>query len=363
MRQLAGYILPGAAMLAFGVKWGIQVALEQMEQQQHSYATISSSEASSTSGWSRSKKKQRRGGGGDDGSRSCSWRLRRVPAEGVIKLSITGLGIAASVASAAPSTTLSAQPVGDMLYASIYMFFALSGLADVLVHYCPLAVPSGMDRFVLALAFAIEGLMFHLHLAREAVLEQHVHFLLVVSIYSCASCCLIEAAACSPHPFLWRFARALFTVLHGSWFVHCAFLLHWDGTESLRESVRKSLMDSKPMLEGSHESSTALVWVSLAFAWHCAGALSLLMALMFVCRCCCRRPRRPRDTSLPTGTSSMGVSAPGLTPPLPMPACSRCLPPSQHPHFAAHHPHSLPHPLPHMHAHTHPILPPTPSPQ
>ena len=49
-------------------------------------------------------------------------------------------------------------------YATIYLFFALSGLVDILVYYCGYSVlPEGIQSFLLSLAFGVEGFLFTTH--------------------------------------------------------------------------------------------------------------------------------------------------------------------------------------------------------
>ena len=49
--------------------------------------------------------------------------------------------------------------------ATIYLFFALSGLIDILVYYCGYSVlPEGIQSLLLCLAFGVEGLLFSNHI-------------------------------------------------------------------------------------------------------------------------------------------------------------------------------------------------------
>ena len=66
---------------------------------------------------------------------------------------------------------------------------------DVVVYYCGYSIlPEGIQSFILALAFIVEGIMFSLRLRFEAYLEQQVHLLLVVAVFACAFACTMEVS-------------------------------------------------------------------------------------------------------------------------------------------------------------------------
>ncbi len=105
----------------------------------------------------------------------CCGAWFTLPWEGIIKLALTGLGIVVSVAAGAassdPSTPTSSSSVigdeyvGNVRYATVYLFFALSGLVDILVYYCGYSVlPEGIQSFILSLAFSVEALLFAMRL-------------------------------------------------------------------------------------------------------------------------------------------------------------------------------------------------------
>jgi hypothetical protein len=177
MTQFAGYVLSGSVFIAFGLKWSLD-ATTDIPGGDYSLEDNRSSSRGSRNG---SKKKSRR---------RCICKLKNWPMEGFAKLAVTLVGVAVSLHSAYPQGEL--KFVGDILYATIYLFFALSGLVDILVFYCPLVMPFGLDKFALALAFFIEGLIFNLHRSNKALMEQHVQALLICAIFACSASTLIE---------------------------------------------------------------------------------------------------------------------------------------------------------------------------
>ncbi len=55
--------------------------------------------------------------------------------------------------------------MSNIRYATVYLFFALSGLTDILVYYLGYSIlPEGVQSFILGLAFSVESLMFAMRL-------------------------------------------------------------------------------------------------------------------------------------------------------------------------------------------------------
>ncbi len=122
--------------------------------------------------------------------------MASLPWEGIVKLVLTGLGIVVSVIAVSPSVQsqqADSEYVSNIRYATIYLFFAVSGLMDILVYYCGYDVlPEGVQSFILSLAFVVEGLTFAMRLRFEGYLEQQIHVLLVVAVFSCAVASIME---------------------------------------------------------------------------------------------------------------------------------------------------------------------------
>lgn len=255
MAQFAGYVLPGSVFIAFGLKWSLDATTDPKLPGDDCVEDNRSSSRGSRRGVTNTRRKK------------CC-RFRNWPMEGITKLAITAIGIAASLVAAYPNGEL--KFVGDILYATVYLFFALSGLVDVLVFYCPYTMPFGLDKFSLFLAFSMEGLMFNLHLSHQSFMEQHVHILLVCAIFACAFASIIEIVL--PWSRIVRFARAFFTLVHGSWYIQSGFILF-----NPNQSVSVAWTSSE-------DYNSALIWISLTYAWHCAGALVILLILMALSR-------------------------------------------------------------------------------
>lgn len=197
MSQFAGYVIPGVVFLVFGLKWLVEVILEPSLDTERSGREMALE--------SRRRSIRRK---------LFCCRLKGLPAEGIIKLSIAGTAMAGSILIAYPHNQL--QKMSDVLYATIYVFFAISGLVDVLVFYSPDSMPLGIENFGLCLSFIIEGLVFHLNLFNESFMFQHTHILLISTIYATAFILLVEVI----YPqSITKLARVFLTILHGSWYI------------------------------------------------------------------------------------------------------------------------------------------------
>ncbi|KAG0416194.1 hypothetical protein HPB47_006629 [Ixodes persulcatus] len=134
--------------------------------------------------------------------------------------------------------------MGNTQHTSMYVFYGLSGLADLLtIHEAP--VPRGTDYSLLRLAVCAEAFLFHFHLHVRRHLDVLVHTLLIYT--------LVAEAAC-------------IAVVQGTWFFQVAFVLNnplpnakpWgDGHQDLmlatilgvdrNGDVRYSLLSDRPI--------------------------------------------------------------------------------------------------------------------
>ncbi|XP_071432217.1 transmembrane protein 45B-like isoform X2 [Pithys albifrons albifrons] len=99
-------------------------------------------------------------------------------------------------------------------YSTIYLFFLLSGILDV-VSQSRLKLPPGLDRLSLCTALLVEGLLFCFRGSRDAELDQHLHSLLAMAIFAGALCALLEVFL-RDHIVLETFRASSF-LLQGSW--------------------------------------------------------------------------------------------------------------------------------------------------
>ncbi|NXT19357.1 TM45B protein, partial [Syrrhaptes paradoxus] len=152
-------------------------------------------------------------------------------------------------------------------YTTVYLFFLLSGIVDVVSH-SPLKLPLGLDRLALALALFVEGLLFCCHDSSDAALDHHLHSLLAVAIFAGALCALLEVFL-RDHIILETFRTSSF-LLQGSWLWQMGFVLSppWGG----------------PGWDQTDRNN--LTFLTMCFCWHYAGALAVLAANSAASRCC-----------------------------------------------------------------------------
>ncbi|KFV50944.1 Transmembrane protein 45B, partial [Gavia stellata] len=144
-------------------------------------------------------------------------------------------------------------------YTTMYLFFLLSGIVDVVSH-SPLKLPLGLDRLSLSVALFLEGLLFCFHDYSDAVLDQHLHSLLAMAIFAGALCALLEVFI-RDHIILETFRTSSF-LLQGSWLWQIGFVLSppWGG----------------PGWDQTDRSN--FMFLTMCFCWHYAGALAVLAA-------------------------------------------------------------------------------------
>ncbi|CAN7943415.1 unnamed protein product, partial [Ixodes hexagonus] len=189
---------------------------------------------------------------------TASFRLPILPKklcfEGLAKIACSLTGVGALIGTAYVDGVFT--PANNQ-HMSMYGFYGLSGLADILtIHGAP--VPRGTDYGILLLAVCVEGLLFHFHLHGRGHLDVLVHTLLVYTILAEAACLLVEMAR--RRSALSAFGRAYFGVLQATWFFQIGFILY------------SPLPNSQPWKENHHNMMVA----TAVYTWHMVGALVYL---------------------------------------------------------------------------------------
>ncbi|XP_064029341.1 transmembrane protein 45B-like isoform X2 [Pogoniulus pusillus] len=152
-------------------------------------------------------------------------------------------------------------------YTTMYLFFLLSGIVDIVSHSL-LRLPLGLDRLALGMALLVEGLLFCFHDNSDATLDHHVHSLLAMAVFAGALCVFLEVFL-RDHIILEIF-RTSFFLLQGSWLWQIGFVLSppWGG----------------PGWDQTDLSNFA--FLTMCFCWHYVGTLAVLAANAAASRCC-----------------------------------------------------------------------------
>uniref|UniRef100_A0A8C3IW94 Transmembrane protein 45B n=1 Tax=Chrysemys picta bellii TaxID=8478 RepID=A0A8C3IW94_CHRPI len=167
--------------------------------------------------------------------------------------------------------TYSWEKLTNWQYTTMYLFYGLSGIVDVL-SYSPLKLSLGLDRLLLSVAMFTEGFLFCFHDYNNTALDQHLHSLLLIAIF--ALCALMEVFL-RDHNIL-EFFRTSFFILQGSWFWQIGFVLSppwggpgWDQTD-----------------RGNFK------FLTMCFFWHYAAALLVTAANSVFSYCCLKKWKR-----------------------------------------------------------------------
>ncbi|NXG23661.1 TM45B protein, partial [Grallaria varia] len=234
MANFKGHALPGSFFLLFGLWWSVKYPLRYLSQA--------------------ANKKSRR---------ICCFR--RVDAvEGATKIVFALIGmLAEQFVPDGPHLHLYGGDRRDWVklmnwqHTTMYLFYGLSGVVDVLT-YMSQAVPRGLDRLMLAVAVFVEGVLFYYHVLHRPMLDQHIHSLLLISIFAGTGSILLEVFL--RDNIVLEMFRAAVTIVQGTWFWQIGVVLFqpWGG----------------PMWD--EEDHGNIMFLTMCFFWHWAAAVAVL---------------------------------------------------------------------------------------
>ncbi|KAJ7993570.1 hypothetical protein DPEC_G00273770 [Dallia pectoralis] len=212
-------------------------------------------------------------------SRSTQHRLDILEGSTMLFFSVVGM-LAEQFVSDGPwlhlydYTELHWEKLHNWQHSTMYLFFGLAGAISIIVHTTD-AAPLALDRLMLALAFFMEGFLFLYHLHGRAMLDVHVHQLLLFSVFGEATVSFLEVF--HRGNILLELLRASLTILQGSWFWQIGFVLYppsgaqWDQ------------MDHNNMM-----------FITMCYCWHLA--IGLLIVCVVYCNVSCVVKSRLKNT-------------------------------------------------------------------
>ncbi|XP_022098016.1 transmembrane protein 45B-like [Acanthaster planci] len=169
-------------------------------------------------------------------------------------------------------------------HATMYSFFGLAGLAEMLSVTC-IKLRSRQDKLFQATAFFAEGFLFYFHLHERSAVDVRLHILLVLATIGCCVGSALEGLTSSERgQSFFRYVWIVCTFLQGTWFIQTGFILY------------------NPWLSGSSpwagDELSALSIVTTVYAWHVLLAI-LITAFIntVVTRCVQRKGFRPKQFS------------------------------------------------------------------
>ncbi|NXM12823.1 TM45B protein, partial [Ploceus nigricollis] len=250
MANFKGHALPGSFFLLFGLWWSVKYPLQYLSQKVN-------------------KKSHR------------AYCFQRVDAiEGGIKIlfSLTGM-LAEQFVPDGPHLYLYSGEKHDWVklmnwqHTTMYLFYGLSGVVDVLT-YISRVVPQGLDRLMLAVAVFVEGCLFYYHVLHRPMLDQHIHSLLLITIFAGAGSILLEVFL--RDNIVLEMFRAHITIVQGTWFWQIGVVLFqpWGG----------------PVWDENDHSN--IMFLTMCFFWHWAAAVAILAVNYTLAYCCLQRLQR-----------------------------------------------------------------------
>lgn len=186
--------------------------------------------------------------------KSCLDTLNHHPIEGCLKLIATVFGLCGTLAGGLPNSGIVSPKV---VHATIYLFFAFSGLVDVLHFYFPRSISDGLSKMALAQSFFVEGFLYVWASLTES---PAVNTILAATVWLTSVAVALE--------LVWpeaKLLRGASTLLHGGWIAHMVRVFR-----------------SEPL---------SMEKIALTFAWHIAVAFTVTLLAVSVTRSCL--PREP----------------------------------------------------------------------
>ncbi|XP_041477722.1 transmembrane protein 45B-like [Lytechinus variegatus] len=169
--------------------------------------------------------------------------LHRVPIEGSLIVFGGVVGFIGEMMYPAPKWTLIDSEGHwkhqvEWQHVTMYTYFALYGGIMVMGRSCVPSVAGKYEKAFGALAFAVEGFLFHFHTHGRSDLDVQLHTMLVVAIFICFLS--TSAEVWRPKDTLVELIRILFTLVQGTWFWHVGIVLYippggepWDPEDHL----------------------------------------------------------------------------------------------------------------------------------
>lgn len=196
-------------------------------------------------------------------------RLKELPLEAFIKIFFVIVGFSGEIITGFSKGHF--VSLGNSQHATMFFFFGITGVVDVLVFYrAPL--PPDIDYVSNILAFMVEWLLFKFHLHGRTQLDVLLHTLLIYAVIANTIAVAMEMRY--RHSLLGPLGRSYFLLVQGTWFWQVGFILYnpvpgataWKGDD--------------------HEE---LMIATLFFVWHCAVNFILILLIGAAIACCYRR--------------------------------------------------------------------------
>lgn len=152
--------------------------------------------------------------------------------------------------------------IGNGQHATMFFFYGLSGIVDILVDRRSPLLPRGSEYVFGIFAVVVETMLFLFHLHDRTLLDVVIHTLLVYVLYATIAVILLEMWwKNSPLPV---FVRILLFFVQGTWFWQVGFILY----NPLPGAVKWN--------ENDHE---AVMIATMMFGWHIAVCVTIMLSI------------------------------------------------------------------------------------
>ncbi|XP_063993861.1 transmembrane protein 45B-like [Diachasmimorpha longicaudata] len=194
----------------------------------------------------------------------CEKLFTNHPIEGSLKLIATAVGLIGTMVGGLPNEVIVSPKV---VHATIYLFFAFSGLIDVLTFYFPRNITKGLANLALAQSFFVEGFLFVWASPGSTIANGILAGIVWTTAFTIGA------------ELIWpdlKLLRAATTLLHGGWIAHM---------------VRVYSISKPDVL--IHER------IALAFSWHIAAAFAVTLMVVATIRSCVPKINTDEPPELP----------------------------------------------------------------
>ncbi|XP_071792955.1 transmembrane protein 45B-like [Asterias amurensis] len=226
MGTFAGHALPGAFFMVFAVWWMVQFAYQRVALDH-----------------------------GRVKPRGRLFRaLHRLPIEGVAVLLAGIIGFIAENFYPYPKWIIYDDDgkfanTHVWQHCAMYSFFSLYGIVVIFSKTC-MPHAEKYTKLLGAVAFFVEGMLFHFHTVGRPAIDVHLHNLLVLAISACMLFTLGEAFF--PKEERFRIMRCTAALLQGTWFFQVGSVLYWPPSGK----------------QWDDEDHSNLMFLTEAFVWH-----------------------------------------------------------------------------------------------
>nr|CAB3267104.1 transmembrane protein 45B [Phallusia mammillata] len=219
--------------------------------------------------------------------------------EGVVKVVFVSIGILVELFyPGAPMGRLHDSASGNFTHpmnwqhATMYFFFGLSGITDIIAFEAKHVVPPGLDRIGGALALFIEGYLFFFHLHGRSHIDTRVHILLVLTVWPSALIAFAECLVMNRRNILHILEMMHTTLLiaQGTWFWQAAYILYPPGAQPwdpcmMHENDTGHVdghSDSIPEGDCNEAGEMNLMFITLFWSWHIAACFTFVGLIYFL---------------------------------------------------------------------------------